>query len=341
MNPKSLACCGGLRVDYIITAEGNVRLRQMGGNALYAAAGARVWGCQPVILARVGDNFPAAWLERMRALGLDTRGVCRVPGWQEHRTFYAYLDAHTRDDTRPALHFARLGLPVPEDLRSYVHSTLGQDNPHAYEPLAVQPGDVAALAECPPSALHIAPCSIRTQLHVPAAARAIGARWVSADPGERAMRPNLLPFVEAVLSQVDAFMPSEQEVCTLFADRPQAEHPLLALRWFIEHGPRIAVVKQGARGVVLCDREAGRCWHVPAYPTTVVDVTGAGDAFCGGFMARFVQTADALESAVAGVVAASFTVEDYGPLHLFEVMPEKARVRAAWVRAHAQELKTT
>ncbi len=310
----------------------------MGGNALYAAAGARVWGCDALILARVGENFPSDWLRRMRAMGIDTRGVRQVPGWQDHRTFYAYMDAHTREDTQPELHCARLGVPMPEDLRGYVHSTLGQDDPHSYEPLATQPEDLAPLADAAPRALHMAPISIRTQRYLPAAARSLGVQWVSADPGERAMRPALRPFVEAMLAQVDVFLPSEQEVRSLFADLDQETSMAYALQWFAERGPQFVVIKQGARGVILFDRASRSCWQVPAYPAQVVDVTGAGDAFCGGFMARLAASGDPLESAIAGVVAASFAIEDYGPLHLFQVESEKARARAAWVRARTQEV---
>ena len=40
-----------------------------------------------------------------------------------------------------------------------------------------------------------------------------------------------------------------------------------------------------------------------------VDVTGAGDAFCGGFVARLAEGADAHEAALAGAGSASFAVE--------------------------------
>ena len=66
---------GGLREDYCITASGEVHLRKLGGNAVYAAAGARGWGEGGGLLSRLGSNFPAEWLEQMQARGLDTSGV--------------------------------------------------------------------------------------------------------------------------------------------------------------------------------------------------------------------------------------------------------------------------
>jgi hypothetical protein len=75
-----LLCCGGLRTDYIITSRGEARLMEMGGNALYAAAGAKVWLERVAILARVGESYPLGWLDDLREYGFDVRGIRRVPG---------------------------------------------------------------------------------------------------------------------------------------------------------------------------------------------------------------------------------------------------------------------
>ena len=44
----------------------------------------------------------------------------------------------------------------------------------------------------------------------------------------------------------------------------------------------------------------------------VVYVTGAGDSFCGGFMAGYLFTHDPLQAAAYGAVSASFIVESLG-----------------------------
>ena len=118
---------GGMRVDYHITANQHAQLRQMGGNAIYSAVGTRIWTADVGILSRVGDNYPGGWLDRLEEAGICTMGVVRVPGYHEMRTFYAYLNPENRVDTEPARHFARLGLPLPDDLRDYVDSTPGQE----------------------------------------------------------------------------------------------------------------------------------------------------------------------------------------------------------------------
>jgi len=357
---SQLICCGGLRTDYIITAQGKVRVMEMGGNALYAAAGAQIWLRPIAILARIGDGYPLGWLDDLCAYGFDTRGIRKVPGPQDHRTFYAYLDENTRVDTEPARHFARLGFELPAALRDYVHSTPGQDDPHHYEPLAVTPEDLeayfAARTEAkdaprpiPPSpgpdrlwqagergsviGLHIAPSSICTQRHLPQVARRYGVQVIGADPGERAMQPALMPYVEEVLAQVDVFMPSDQEAESLFRDEPDEMDPRRCAEWFAARGPRVVVLKLGSDGALVHERDSSRFWHVPALPVRVVDVTGAGDAFCGGFMADFVRHGDPVRAAITGTVSASLAIQDYGPLHILDATEDEVDHRASLLRS--------
>lgn len=337
----NLICCGGLRIDYIITAQGEARVMQMGGNALYAAAGARVWLDRAAILARYGDGYPLGWLDDLRDCGFDTRGIRHVSGPQDHRTFYAYLDDDTRVDTEPARHFARVGAELPAALRDYVHSTPGQDDPQRYEPLAVTPEDLDAYFEqvaAPPAALHIAPISIRTQRYLPDAARRHGVQIVSADPGERAMRPALKPYVEEMLAHVDVFLPSDQEVESLLGAAGDDMDAKQCAAWFAARGPSIVALKLGSDGVIVHERASGRFWHIPALPVRPVDVTGAGDAFCGGFMADYAQHGDPVRAAITGTVSASLAIQDYGPLSILEVTEDESDHRASLLRSYAAEV---
>jgi ribokinase len=376
MTDKLLLCCGGLRTDYIITPQGEARLMEMGGNALYSAAGAKLWNtAQVALLARVGDNYPLGWLDDLREAGFDVDGIRRVSGAQDHRTFYAYIDEDTRDDTNPAHHFERVGLPMPDELRDYTHSTPGQDDPNAYEPLAVTPEDLALFFEKKveertktnderrttndPStrpvgqpgqtegqksavgrlssifsrhaALHIAPSSIRTQRFLPEAARRFNIPIVSVDPGERAMQPELLLKIEDMLAEIDIFLPSDQETQSLFRDATDEMDAKQCARWFAERGPAFVVLKLGSDGALVHQR-GGAFWHVPALPIQVVDSTGAGDAFCGGFMADFLAHADPVRAAITGTVSASFALQDYGARHLFNIPEHEYDHRAAYLR---------
>ena len=86
-------------------------------------------------------------------------------------------------------------------------------------------------------------------------------------------------------------------------------------RW----GAPLVVIKNGANGVLVQEGVKGRRTHLPAYHQAddprVVDVTGAGDAFCGGFMVGLAQTGDATSAARMGLASASYVIEGYGALY--------------------------
>jgi sugar/nucleoside kinase (ribokinase family) len=319
-------CCGGLRVDYIIAADGQVRIHEMGGNGLYAAAGARVWGADVGLLARIGENYPAGWLDELARQGLDVRGIRVLAGKQDMRTFYVYTDPRTRTDTEPAIHFARIGVPLPGDLSDYINSTPGQDDPDDYEPLAIQSGDWCSAYD-KARALHLSPISIRTHAHLPSQARRSGITQITVDPGERYMVPRLRAHVQALLEQVDVFLPSEQEVRSLLG----AVDLWQAAEDFARCGPRVLVIKVGDQGVLVYERDPHRRTHVPAYPARVVDTTGAGDAFCGGFMVGLAATGDPVRAAQWGSVSASFAIEDYGALHVLRADRKEAEARLSFL----------
>jgi sugar/nucleoside kinase (ribokinase family) len=315
-------CCGGLRIDYLITAEGQAHLREMGGNALYAAVGAHVWSQDVGLLARAGENYPAEWLDALKRHGLDAGGVRIVTGQQDMRTFFAYVDPDTRIDTDPAYHFERIGLALPPELADYIHSTPGQDDPDQYEPLAVQPDDWPS-AYNGARALHLSPISIRTQTWLPVRARQANVSLVSADPGERYMLPHLRPRVEGLLKNLDAFLPSEMQVRSLLGGIDL----WAAAVEFARHGPRVVVIKVGDQGALVYERDRDRRTHVPPYPTRVVDTTGAGDSFCGGFMVGLAETGDAVRAAMYGTVSASFAIEGYGALYALRASHTEAQAR--------------
>jgi sugar/nucleoside kinase (ribokinase family) len=89
-------------------------------------------------------------------------------------------------------------------------------------------------------------------------------------------------------------------------------------RWIRELGPRILVIKQGSYGACMVT-DAG-FFFVPGFPLElVVDPTGAGDAFAGGFFGYLDSHGDGDPSddclrraAVYGSVLASFAIEDFG-----------------------------
>lgn len=327
--PIEYLFAGGLREDYCISAGGEVHLQEIGGNALYAGVGARVWAQRVGLLARVGSNYPADWLQKLNARGLDTRGVKVLETPQDTRTFYAYRSLEERDDTNPAKHFERLGQPLPEALNGYVSSTNGQEERNRFGPLAVRP------SETPRSYLHargahLAPCEYVVHQTLPATLRRNGVRFVTCDPSVRYMQPTFTDEVKQVINGLDAFLPSEMEVRLFFGEA--LKDLWQAAEAFGAMGTRLVVIKLGARGQYIYEAATRRKWHVPAYPAKVRDVTGAGDAYCGGFLTGLAETEDAVEAALRGTVSASLVVEGTGALYALDSAAGLARARLESLR---------
>ena len=103
-------------------------------------------------------------------------------------------------------------------------------------------------------------------------------------------------------------------------------------------GPRAVIVKRGAEGASL--HLEGASLQVPAYPATVVDPTGGGDALAGAFAARIASLGRADETAlrdalVHGVAAASFAVGSTSITDLSRATRQELDVRARWLAPRA------
>jgi ribokinase len=156
-------------------------------------------------------------------------------------------------------------------------------------------------------------------------------RFVTCDPSVRYMQPAFVEEVKQVVKGLDAFLPSEMEVRAYFGetvkDLWQAAEAFGAL------GARLVVIKLGARGQYVFEAATRRKWHVPAYPAKVRDVTGAGDAYCGGFLTGLAETEDPVEAALRGAVSASLVVEGVGALYALDSAAGLAQARLDSLRS--------
>jgi sugar/nucleoside kinase (ribokinase family) len=329
------AFLGGMRQDYCITHDGRVFLGVLGGNAVYAAVGAKHWSNSVGIISRVGSNYPIEWLDDLRHVGINVDSVLILPDPQNTLTFYAYLTTEERVDTNPPAHFLRIHHELPKELVEYRSSTEGQDARVELGPLAVRPADLPAHFGVI-KAIHLAPADYLTHSSLPFQLREQGIRLISLDPSERYMDPGFQEELPALVHGLDAFLPSEAEASAFF--RPMKMEIMEMAEAFGAMGCRLVVIKCGARGQFLWDSDSRRHWHIPAYPAEVRDVTGAGDAFCGGFLIGLHLTDSPLEAALRGSVSASLTVEGSGALYALQALPGLVQARLEALRPTLKEI---
>ena len=130
-----------------------------------------------------------------------------------------------------------------------------------------------------------------------------------------------------LFKKVDIFVANDREARDLSGENNLVK-AAIALR---KQGPKMVLIKKGEHGVLFyCDKFI---FSLPAYPIdTVIDPTGAGDTFAGGFMgylsAQKRLDQPALKNAIAfGTIAASFNVEAFGTEKTAKLSPADLRRR--------------
>jgi len=116
-----------------------------------------------------------------------------------------------------------------------------------------------------------------------------------------------------LLKHIDIYVANDQEARDLSGE----SNLIKAAKGLSAFGPRMVLIKKGEHGVLFYTKN-GFIFSLPAYPVEkVIDPTGAGDTFAGGFMGYLAKAGKinslTIKKALAyGTVAASFNVEDFG-----------------------------
>jgi len=295
----SLTVVGSIAFDAVKTPFG-VRERMLGGSAVHFALAASFFD-QVHVVGPVGDDFGEEELAIMRARGIDTDDIERVSG----KTFfwrgeYGWdLNHRTTLDTQ---------LGVFADFEPKLSD-------------ASRGADLVFLANIQPD--------LQRQVREQCSA----ARFVAMDSMNLWVETTRDSLIET-MSGVDCVMLNDSEL------RELTEQPNLvrAARQVREWGPTVVVAKQGEYGAAMITEEG--FFALPAFPLEdVVDPTGAGDCFAGGFMGYLAAHAEApldhdlLRSAMAyGTALASYNVEEFGTERVVRLTSEEITERVASLR---------
>jgi sugar/nucleoside kinase (ribokinase family) len=272
----SLLAVGTLAFDTVETPHDR-RSEALGGSATYFAHAARFFG--PVhLVGVVGTDFRNAVLKDFRALGIDVSGIEVARGQTFRWTGRYEQDWNTRHtlDTR---------LNVFEHFDPKV-------------PAAAREAEFVFLANAEPAVQHRALRQCRAPRLVMADTMNL---WIDSKLGE----------LEELLRCVHGLVLNEEEARMLTG----RTNLFQAARILLEKGPSFVICKKGEHGAFLFGRDLR--YALPAYPVEeVVDPTGAGDAFAGGFMGylasvRNTQGPTLRRAMLYGTVTASFCVEGF------------------------------
>jgi ribokinase len=325
MEPQFLVF-GQLTREYLLPPDGSPRLDVPGGALLYAAAGLRVWESEIGLVGRVGNDYPREWLNMCIQRGLDTAGIRVVPRDLDLREFVSYNESFEPNRVNPVSHFARRGFTFPKSLFGYQPPD-PKKKPEDGRTLIVTdiPNDYLTAR-----AALLCPMDLVTQTQLIAAMKRGSVHTFVLDPGAATMIRNARRELPALLNGVTAFLPSQTELCNLFWGET---YDLWEMAEAVSvYGCEYVVIKCGARGQLLYDTNTKKRWEIPAYPARLADPTGAGDTFCGGFLAGYCKNYDPLEGVLYGNISASLKLEGSGAFYPLDVLPGLAEARLSVLR---------
>jgi sugar/nucleoside kinase (ribokinase family) len=254
----------------------------LGGAVAYVSLVVRRLGCSASLISKVGADFPKTYLHRLRKEGVDVSGVVQV---DSERTTSFEL-SYSEDLSSRLLRLRTQGSPiVPGDLPTSLHA----------KAIHIAPID----AEIPFEVVeHLKSCCECLSIDPQGMTRRFDQNGNVACCARMDLR--VLPLVNIYKSSLD-----EIEVLTGQSDVNKAAKAIHDL------GPEIVIATMGAEGSVLSAQ--GELLRVPACKSThVVDPTGAGDVFVGGFLAEYIRRKDLRWCACVGSAAASLVVEGVG-----------------------------
>jgi sugar/nucleoside kinase (ribokinase family) len=322
---------GKLSRDFFITADGKPILDTFGGNLPYAAVGFKIWeeSPPPGLMARVGEDYPQKWLDDLKTHGFDTQGITILPEAIDVRNFYIYTDKATRTTGEPIPYFSKLGLPFPKALLGYRDFSAAIDSRIGLSATSLRRDDIPDIYK-EATAAHLCPIDYLTHSLMPAIFRQIGFTTITLDPAPGYMNPTYWNNVPSLITGLTAFLPAEEDLRNLFQghsdDLWEMGDALAA------YGCEIIVIKRGERGQYLFDAVSKTRWEIPAYDSRLVNPTGVGDAFCGGFLAGYRQTYDPIEAVLYGNISAAIVSEGVGPFFALDVLPGLPQARLEHLR---------
>lgn len=291
----SLIVVGTVAFDKIITPFGQSD-KVVGGAATYIGLAASYLTEGINLVSVIGDDFPAEFLDRLRKKNINTDGLKVLEG---RKSFYwegkYHYDMNTRDTLDTQLNVLADFDPIlPESYKNCDFLMLGNLDPRV---------------------------QLRVMEQIPKRPKLVVLDTMNF------WMDSALDLLLKTISKVDVLTINDEEARQL-----SGEYSLVkAAKKILEMGPKYIVIKKGENGALLMDKT--RMFFAPALPLeNVMDPTGAGDTFAGGFIgylaaARDLSFDNMKRAVIMGSALASFTVERFGTERILELTRKEIRER--------------
>jgi sugar/nucleoside kinase (ribokinase family) len=256
-------------------------MAQLGGGVVHALMGAAVWGERPGINAVIGQSLPSEVLTRLEN-NLDTTGLIRlnipqIRAWQLFEDDGSRRELYRVAEIEPFIRGAQ-----PADLPNEYHDAQGFYLLQGFEGIRAW-------------------CSAINGIVL----------W---EPLQQIMTQDCRDAIRAVLQDfpITFISPNLKEAQAVYGEIS----PLDIIGALFQDGARGVALRMGEAGSIVATCENRECWHIPAVPVKqIIDQTGAGNTYCGGFLWGLVTGKSLKEAGAAGAVAASYCLEGVGVVH--------------------------
>ncbi len=273
----SILVLGTVALDTVRTPFG-IRKHMLGGSAAHFAMSARLF-TKVNLVAAIGEDFPSKYIDFLHKKGIILTSLIKEKG----RTFK--WEGEYKGDLNTALTLnTELGV-----LSTFRPRVSKEQRKIKYIFLANVDPDIQR--------------HLLSSMHSPVLVGLDSMNyWIHHKRGA----------LLRLLKKVNIYVANDQEARALSGEN----NLIKAARCLSSYGPGMILIKKGEHGVIFYSDKF--IFSIPAYPTDkVIDPTGAGDTFAGGFMGYLTRVKKingvTLKKAIAyGTVAASFNVEDFG-----------------------------
>ena len=296
-------------IDDIVLWDGSTHMSVLGGSGTHALIGMRVWSKCLGFVASVGkDISQSVYKDSLTALGgVDLRAIVKRDKYQTARAWQLFEQDGTRTeimrtDINEFLDESPTYDEMPTDYRDAkgFHLIWGRD-------LSELSDLISKLRKTNPST-----CLL----------------W---EPSPDHMKCEINEYKE-ILKRTSVFSPDIDQAQELTGLDDASEMASVFIGW----GAEIVAIRMGARGSYLATSDGG-AWQIPAVAKKIVDVTGAGNAYCGGMLVGVADGIDLLEAALRASVSASFALEQFGVPKFTDDLEDEAMSRLIWARNNVVE----
>jgi sugar/nucleoside kinase (ribokinase family) len=282
---SDIAVVGHFAIDTLLLPSRNRPFVILGGAAAYTSFAAKKLEATVSVISKVGGNFPEAYFWWLEQEGIKISGVKKNP--DEPSTCFEL--SYSADYCERTLKLKSKGTPItPADIPKDFHAKAIHVAPIANE---VSYELVEQLKKCA-DVLSLDPQGLLRSFDE------------QGNVAENASMDN------RILSLVNIYKSSQNEIYAL-TGKTELKPAIKAIHDF---GVETVIVTMGAKGSVLS--VGGSHYEIEACPSEVlVDPTGAGDVFIGGFLTEYLRQKESVWCACVGAAAASLVVEGLGPTY--------------------------